>query len=226
MRLLIALFFTATVLHAGGVNDARIAELFAKTGKTHAAAPWTKPVAMAVGQWVMFGITDDDGERMVMKQSIIEKDGDVVTIEMVTINEDDVIMQQLTVKGLFDGVQRGNVDDVEILKVRMKTNDDEPVEVESFILKMAQGMYSKAFKGWVTETKTVATGEDVTVPAGTFKGTTVVTSEMTATGESEETKSWVHPAVPMSGVVKSTYDGGDYTMVLLDYGMTGAKASF
>jgi hypothetical protein len=226
MRMFIALFFSATLLHAGGVNDARIAELFAKTGKTHAAAPWTKPAPIAVGQWVMFGITDDDGDRMVMKQSIIEKDGDVVTLEMVTINEDDVIMQQLTVKGLFEGVQRGNMDEVEILKVRMKTNDDEPIEVESFILKMAQGMYTKSFKGWVTQTSTVASGEDVVVPAGTFKGTTVVTSEITATGESEETKSWVHPAVPMSGVVKSVYDDGDYTMVLLDYGTTGAKASF
>ena len=61
--------------------------------------------------------------------------------------------------------------------------------------------------------------------AGTFLGTTLLKTELAVNGESIETTSHVHPAVPIYGVVKSI-SGDEFKMELLDFGETDAVASF
>jgi hypothetical protein len=89
---------------------------------------------------------------------------------------------------------------------------------------MAKGMYSKSLKGITAKPSVTGDGGSVTVPAGTFAGTTKITSEVALNGEEEKSVAWAHPSVPLYGVVKSTTDD-EFTMILLDFGTSGARSA-
>lgn len=66
--------------------------------------------------------------------------------------------------------------------------------------------------------------EDVTVPAGTFRGCYKIRGKGVVFGVKELATHWVHPAVPLPGIVKTVADEG--TMVLERYVTKGAKSQF
>ncbi len=141
------------------------------------------------------------------------------------ITEDDVIVMQFTIKGLESARKSGNSDDLEITRMALKTNDDEPMVMDGMMLSMVKGMYGKNIEGMATQVTIDGDGGTLTVVAGTFNGTTKAKSKSSIAGESDETTSWMHPAIPVYGVVKSV-TSDEMTMELLDFGLTGAKPSF
>jgi hypothetical protein len=66
--------------------------------------------------------------------------------------------------------------------------------------------------------------EDVTVPAGTFKGCYRRTEKTDVGDVHSDTTLWTHPSVPITGLVRSKEKDGT-GMELIAYGMTGAKSS-
>jgi hypothetical protein len=207
-------------------NEDRIKAMFeARKSASYPAQAFSAVTSMAVGQWVVYGLTDDDGERTIMRNAIIAHEGDEWTTEMTMINEDDVVIMQFTFKGLDAARRSGDADELEITRMALKTNDDEPMVMDGMMLSMVKGMYGKNLQGMTTKTTIEGDAGALTVVAGTFNGTTKATSKTSMTGSSEETTSWMHPAVPVYGVVKST-SSDEMTMELLDFGMTGAKPSF
>ena len=67
--------------------------------------------------------------------------------------------------------------------------------------------------------------EDITVKAGTFKQAYTRSSQFTFAGRSDDAKIWVHPAVPVTGMVRSESKNGT-VLELVSFGMTGGKSSF
>lgn len=67
--------------------------------------------------------------------------------------------------------------------------------------------------------------EDVTVPAGTFRGCYRWKSKQKFMNIEAEATLWTHPAVPLPAFVKQTTDS-DSTYELIAYGEKGAKRSF
>jgi hypothetical protein len=65
---------------------------------------------------------------------------------------------------------------------------------------------------------------DITVPAGTFQGTAVTTANVNLGIMSISVDVWVHPEVPVNGMVKSASSNGIET-VLLAYGQEGATTT-
>lgn len=67
--------------------------------------------------------------------------------------------------------------------------------------------------------------EDAKVPAGTFRGCAKFDARLDLAGlYSVQATTWFHPAVPLSGSVKSVSADGKWTTELLDYGLTGASS--
>lgn len=223
--LAIMMAFAVTAVYAGDY-EAEIQSAFqkAKTA-SYPASTFTRPMAWSVGQWVLIGLTDDDGEKSLQRMAIVNHDGEWWTIEMKSINEDDVIYMQMVLKGLDKITSPENMDELEFKKIRMKTNDDDPIEIEGFMLSMAKGVYKDGLKGWVTQSMTLKNGPALTVPAGTFAGTSVAHTTVHVLGKEVESDCWMSASVPITGMVKSTSTDG-YTQVLLDFGLDGAKPSF
>jgi len=59
---------------------------------------------------------------------------------------------------------------------------------------------------------------DITVPAGTFKGAAAIKGRVSLGPVEKSYSGWYHPAVPLSGGVKSRSDDGQVEVELLDYG--------
>lgn len=74
------------------------------------------------------------------------------------------------------------------------------------------------------KSKVEAKTEDITVPAGTFKCTHIISYNEKGEVESE---AWSAPEVPMTGIVKLIYRDGkeQVTIVLTGYGFEGAKSA-
>ena len=222
----IVVMLNASALMTADDYEERIRELFERTkSQTYAAQAFTAVIPYAVGQWVMYGHTDDDGERSIVKYSIVGKEGDEWTIETMIMDEDDIIVTQYVISGFEDAARSGNPEDIEFRKIRMRpSEDDDIVVIEGFVLDLAKGAYKDALKSWFHSNSDLSDGGSATVPAGTFAGTTKARSVVTIFGETVDATSWLHPAVPIHGLVKSENTDG-YTSILLDFGMEGAVSS-
>ncbi|MCX6140837.1 MAG: hypothetical protein NTX15_08425 [Candidatus Kapabacteria bacterium] len=225
LRILCFLVVTSTGLIAGD-NKEMINEMFAtKHVSSYPAASFTAPRDFAIGQWVSYGMVNDDDERSIMISRVIGHDGDEWTIESEIITKSDRIITQYSIKGLDVARKSGKSDDMELTKIKIKTNDGEALVIDGFVLSMAKAAYGKSLKGWTTPSTVLEEGGDVLVSAGSFKGTTKIKSETAINGADEESTSYAHPAVPIYGIVKSI-SGDEFTMELLEFGDSGAKASF
>ena len=69
-------------------------------------------------------------------------------------------------------------------------------------------------------------GGTIKTLAGTFHGTTKASGEVSFLGKKYTSDSWMHPAVPINGMVKSVTAEEGQTIELLDFGLSGAKRSF
>ena len=204
----------------------KIKEHFSKTkSDSYPAQEFKSIMPYEVGQWVMYGLTDDDGERSIMKYSIVGKSGDVWVLETWMMNEDNIVISEMHVKGLKKAAETGDVDDLDIVKVRMKAGENSQVStIDGFVLKMAKGVYQDQMEGWFNSQVDFAPGGPVTVVGGSFAGTTKAKSEVTVLGDTTEGTSWMHPAVPIYGMVRNENEDG-YVMELLDFGTSGATSS-
>jgi hypothetical protein len=141
------------------------------------------------------------------------------------MSEDNVMVSEMHVKGFEKAATTGDVDDLDFVKVRLKAGEGSQVTtIDGFVLKMARGAYKDQMKGWFNQQASFSSGGSVTVPAGTFEGTTKSESEVTFQGDTTEGTAWMHPDIPIYGMVKNENEDG-YTMVLLDFGTTGATSS-
>lgn len=225
LTILISCIVLTTLAHADD-HEAEIQALFQKTKTaSYPGGTFTAPMSWKVGQWVLIGLTDDDNEKSIIRQAIIARDGDWWTIESRVISEDDIVTIQMEMRGLDKVMKGGDMDEIEFRKIRMKTNDDDVIEIDGFMLDMAKGMYKQSMKNWVHHGETFTQGQAVTVPAGTFAGTSLARSTVSFMGSDIESDCWFSPSVPITGMVKSADSDGN-TQVLLDFGLEGAQASF
>lgn len=227
-RILVVVLYVCTLVVPVLADDNmnRINGMFeARKNQSFPAQAFSGVPAMTVGQWVVYGITDEDGERTIMRSAVIGHSGDEWTTETTMITEDDVIIMQFTFKGLEAAKRAGNTEDLEIVRMAIKSNDDDPMVMDGMMLSMVKGMYGKNLEGLATQTTIDGDGGALTVVAGTFNGTAKAKSKSSIAGGDEETTSWMHPAIPVYGVVKSVTEE-ETTMELLDFGTSGATPSF
>jgi len=66
--------------------------------------------------------------------------------------------------------------------------------------------------------------DDARVPAGVFSKCYQAYSTVSLFGSTEKTRIWSHPVVPMGGTVRSQSVDSTMSMVLLEFGLSGAKS--
>ena len=157
-----------------------------------------------------------------LTDKVVKKDGDAFWIESVLERPERRIVTQV----LLAMKDHSSPDAIEIRELRVKMPDGKLQDYRGRQLKSAQLMYERVL-GEPPEYPKLAglPTENVRVPAGTFEGCYRRHVSPKFKNIRGDRTVWTHPAVPISGTVKSVTDGKEITVELVDFGMTGAKST-
>lgn len=223
---LVSIFFAA----CGASKDPALMSRLQSWANTSSSKAYTashsfKPVPYAVGQYVVH-LHSDGEQKTISKTAIVGKESDGWILEIYSLSESNESTVQMLVRGMEKVHTSGSVDDVEIVWVKMKQKDEDIQTIEGPVLALTRGFYRDMLRGMTVKIEASSDGGTVTVPAGTFNGTTKMVSEMSFLGKSYSAEGWFHPDVPINGCVKSVSKENNSVMSLLEFGMSGAKPSF
>ena len=195
--------------------DRRIASL-GRPAQTFQAPSGFLPMALQAGQWTQHKMVHD-GEPSFMTHKVVGQVGDAFWIE--TVHES--YSGRTVTKILLAIPNRMDPASMEIRGVVMKDRKGRVNTMEGPMLSMMQGMY----RGFVANLVVSWQGqpqEDAAVPAGTFAGCYKMRSDAQWGPWKAASTSWAHPAVPLSGMVRSEGIDRPSTMELVAFGLSGA----
>ncbi len=177
-----------------------------------------EPLPLAVGQWIKSKYVDKKGRATIFEYKVVGSEGDAFWLENKVTNYSSVSITKILTK-----LDRMNPENTEILKVFTKTDDYDPTPVEGPVLTMTKGLYKKIIQS-MTINWNSSGQKDVTVPAGTFEQCYIINSDVSFGLYAHSSTGFFHSAVPLNGMVQTMAEDG--TMELLDFGTSGATASF
>lgn len=227
-----SLTFSTVLLLVGAcgasINPAlqqKIDGFFSKgSSQSYGAKAFTKAKPYAVGQYTVVGVTAD-GKRMISRLAIVGQEQGGWILEVQSLSASNESVTQMLVKGMEKVNETGNIDDVDIVWVKTKTDDGEVHAVDGPVLAITKGMYRKSMLGFSFSVSQPSDGGAVSVAAGRFAGTTKIHSEGTVFGSRYEADGWFHSEVPINGMVKSVATDGSTVQELIEFG-SNAKRSF
>jgi hypothetical protein len=177
------------------------------------------PMPLAVGQWTQYKLTNDKGEPSFLTQKIVGQDGDAVWLESVTESyQGKTITKMLVAFG-----DRTDPNQVQIRAVKMKDHKGNVTDIPDFMISAMQGTYRSAVSTLVMSWRGLPQ-ETAAVPAGRFDGTFRARTDAQWGPWHTIADSWSHPAVPLSGAVRSQGVDHPFTMELVAFGTSGATS--
>ncbi len=179
--------------------------------------------SMRAGQWAIYISRDKEGRPTVFQQKLLKAEGDVYTVETLVTNyyERDLIQMQMRITNIHD------LDGIEIIAMKDKNADGKVHVYDETELRLANDLMDKDTGFIFFKMGKVVGTEDVSTPAGTFKGAEKRVATVKVFAIPMKVEQWHHDAAPFAGVVKSGRPGKDSgTMELVRFGMQGAKSAF
>ena len=199
----------------------------AKSGRAYGASKaFLQPMPYAVGQYVVTGTTDDDGERSVNSIAITGKQGKAWIFEFYTLSGTSESAMQICMSGMEAAAKTGNMDAVEIVWIKTRDGNGEVQKIEGPMLTMMKAIVKKHMVALHVNISGIMDGGEIKVPAGIFKGTKTVKGEAAFLGKTYRSTSWYHTSVPVNGMVKSITNDGDMVTELLDFGFKVKESRF
>ena len=202
--------------------DRRVATLQPGGNAVGAPAPGSfAPMAFAVGQWTQYKMTNDKDEPSFLTYKIIGQDGGAVWLEMVHDTYYGRTMQKML-------VAFGNRMDPNQVEIRAVSTKDAKGRVNAMpppLISMMQSTYRSAVAMLVINWQGLPQ-ESATVPAGRFDGCFKARTDAQWGPWRSVADSWSHPAVPLSGAVRSQGVDHHFTMELAAFGTSGAVSEF
>jgi len=196
-----------------------VAEPPAKGGEVPSTTA-TELAPFAVGQWSKYRISMDDGTSTEVTYKIVGEEQGAHWLEIVRGAADAGTVMQLLV-GLRSRSEPGSLE-IKAARIRMPNNQIRELRDET--LKPSAEAYRKTLADIFVPSLAGAPREDVTVPAATFRGAYKRQQKVESSQATSDQWVWIHPAVPISGVVKSEELGKPNKTELLTWGTTGAKS--
>lgn len=202
--------------------DRRVAALQSNSNAVPAPPPGMfAPMPLAVGQWTQYRMLNDKNEPSFLTYKVVGQDGDAVWLEMVNESYHGRTMQKMLVA--FGN--RMDPSQVQIRAVATKDVHGRVNEMPAPVISMMQSTYRSAISMMVINWQGLAQ-ESASVPAGRFDGCFKARSEAQFGPWRSVADSWSHPAVPLSGAVRSQGVDHPFTMELAAFGTSGAVSEF
>ena len=199
--------------------DQRVLSFKQFSDNVYEAPQTTTPLPMAVGQWASYKAMDKEGNPALMTYKIVGEDAGAFWIETVreTYHEKQVTL-------LLISLGKGNsLDDVEVRAMKQKVDDHSPTEFPAAMLGLMKALWKPLVENMVVDWQG-NDQDDARVPAGVFSKCYQAYSTVSLFGSTEKTRIWSHPVVPMGGTVRSQSVDSTMSMVLLEFGLSGAKS--
>jgi hypothetical protein len=174
------------------------------------------PQPFAVGQWTQHKMVHDQ-QPSFLTTKVVGQVGDAYWIESVQ----ETYSGRTVTKILLSIPNRMDPSSVEIRGVVIKDRNGHVNTLEGPVLSMMQSLYRGAVANLVVSWQGQPQ-EDAAVPAGTFSGCFKMRTEAQWGTWKSASMSWSHPAVPLSGMVRSEGIDKPSTMELVAFGATGA----
>jgi len=202
--------------------DKRVSVLQAGTNAVPAPAPGMyQPMPFAVGQWTQYKMTNDKGEPSFLTYKVIGQDGNAVWVEIVNETYTGRTMQKMLVA--FGN--RMDPGQVEIRAVSTKDAKGNVQEMPPPVIQLMQSTYRGILSTMIINWQGLPQ-ESATVPAGRFDGCFKARTDAQWGPWRSVADSWSHPAVPLSGAVRSQGVDHPFTMELAAFGTSGATSEF
>ena len=115
------------------------------------------------------------------------------------------------------------LDGFEVRAMKQKIDDNTPTEFPAAVVGLMKALWKPMVESLVIDWQGKEQ-DDARVPAGVFKRCYQDYTTVSLFGSSKTTRNWAHPAVPMSGSVRSQSTDSTFSMVLLEFGLDGAKS--
>jgi hypothetical protein len=198
--------------------DRRVSVLQAGATAVPAPAPGVfAPLPFAVGQWTQYKMTNDKNEPSFLTYKVVGQDGDAVWVEMVNESYTGKTIQKML-------VAFGNRMDPAQVQIRAVTTKDAKGNVTEMpppVVSMMQSTYRGVISALIINWQGLPQ-ESATVPAGRFDGCFKARTDAQWGPWRSVADSWSHPAVPLSGAVRSQGVDHQFTMELTAFGANGA----
>jgi hypothetical protein len=199
--------------------DGRVAALKG-SGQAFPAPTGFVPMPLAVGQWTQYKVINDRGEPSFFTHKIVGEQGGAFWLESVHEGYTGRTIQKV----LVSFGNRTDPSQVEIRAIKTRDAKGRVNEIPPSVLAMMQSLYRSAVS-MLSVTWQGAPQEAASVPAGAFQACYRVRAEVQWGGMFKSTSdSWSHPAVPLSGMVRSQGVDKPITMELVAFGLTGAQS--
>ena len=191
-------------------------------GNTIAYKKFTTPKKWAAGQFVVAGQLDKGKKEGVSKTTIVRKEKTAWVFEVINIDKKGKTTgMQMCIEGMDLIKSKNDIDKLNILWIKVLDDKGEVQLIDGSMMNFFKTIYKSQLEQFAVSDYTFAEGGPVTVPAGTFKGTTVVKGGASSSMLKKTYTSFFHPDVPVNGMVKAEDEKGNVIMELLDFGSNG-----
>jgi hypothetical protein len=175
------------------------------------------PMPFSPGQWTQHKMIDGKGQPSFMTYKIVGQDGDAFWVEAVTENYHG----KTVMKMLLAMPNRMDPNGIDIRAVTMKDNKGNVTKLDGPMLSLMRSMYQGAVSTLVVNWQGLPQ-ENATVPGGNFAGCYKTRTDAAWGPWKSASTAWSHPAVPISGLVRSQGIDQPTSMELTAFGLTGA----
>jgi hypothetical protein len=191
-------------------------------GKSFSSKKFSKPPKWAAGQYIVVGNTNDGIHNSVNKTTIIGKEGKGWVYEVIT-NDDKgkTTGMQVMVEGIEKASEKGDISQISVQWVKILKEDGKIEKIEGQALMFYNMMLKSSWEKMIVASSKFENGGSVPVPAGTFAATSSMKTTVKILFSTTTSTAWMHPDVPVNGMVKSETDDKKYVSELLDFGYNG-----
>jgi len=189
------------------------------------ASAFERPMPLAVGQYTSYRLSDGD-KRSVLRSAVVGEHEDGWIIESYSLTPSVESTTQMLVTGLDKTWETLDPTHLDIQWVKTKQGDGDVKTVEGTALAMTKKTYRNMLANVFFHYESIEGTAAVRVPAGTFNGCTKAVTTVKHIFWSNTVESYYHNVVPLSGIVRSLSLDDGALMELVEFGTSGATASF
>jgi len=223
---LAALFTVAVLASCASQSQAGSQSLdsyWAATGKSYPVQTrFTKPMSWKEGQYVVLGTTTNGNRNSVSKTLLVRQEQGGWVIETSTINsKGEEKVTQMLITGFEQAMATGDTSGLDLVWIKTMKKDGSVSTTQGAQLGFLKGLYKSAYENLVVSRSGASDGGAVAVPAGSFDGTRMIKATTKVMLTTIDSQTWLHPAVPVNGMVKSMTKDGKTVVELLSFGFDG-----
>ncbi len=177
------------------------------------------PKPLAIGQWTLYKVTSEKGQPWLLTYKIVDAEGGAFWVEVAN----ETYYGKTVNKILLAVGDRSNPATMEIRAVKMKDKQGKVTELDAPTIQRMRPL----FQPWVGMLAVSWQGlpqESVSVIAGSFTFCFKAMTDASWGFWRSMATSWMHPSVPISGLVKSVSLDRSTTIELVGFGDDGARS--